>query len=185
MTSPTDPIVQEIARQLQETEINPKRSTAAIVRVCGEDFARDILRQTLEIEAQGGLSAADGSCRRTIGGVYLYLAKQQMSSEARKQVFPTQIDIKRRRNAQHRRRIQAQLATVMTEDELREYKKLKAVAANHNRKISRGEIPPGDLEAAYAKLADAQRRTNAIEKKYRHIFEPAKGKKRDSQTRSK
>lgn len=81
-------IANEIAEKLGETESNPVRQIRLIVELCGEEFARDILKQTLEIEEQGGMKTQDGDRRRTPGGVYFYLSKGNMDTEIRPRIFP-------------------------------------------------------------------------------------------------
>ncbi|MCC7353351.1 MAG: hypothetical protein IT330_06290 [Anaerolineae bacterium] len=49
---------------------------ALVVGRIGEAAALDFLRQTLEVEAQGGLMVSDGQRRRTPGGVFFHLVKQ-------------------------------------------------------------------------------------------------------------
>lgn len=94
MTDPTPPdpdieqVTQEIARHLNETLAGPIRQIGMVVKHMGADFARDTLRETLAVEASGGMLTADGSRRRTPGGVFFYLAKAKMPPEARAVIFP-------------------------------------------------------------------------------------------------
>jgi hypothetical protein len=59
----------------------------SIVKHLGLEFAQEILQQTLNIEAEGGMMLADGSRRCTPGGVFFYLARGRMSSKLRYEVF--------------------------------------------------------------------------------------------------
>jgi hypothetical protein len=63
-----------IADQLGETAVGVRRQIEQIVKALGRTQARALLEETNSIEAQGGMMLPDGSRRRTIGGVFLYLA---------------------------------------------------------------------------------------------------------------
>jgi hypothetical protein len=52
-----------------------------VVETLGAERAEDLLRQTQAIEADGGRMTVAGDRRRTPGGVYLMLLKQQASAE--------------------------------------------------------------------------------------------------------
>ncbi len=82
-------IARDIAKTLQEdsSQGKPFRQIENIVRWSGEEFARDLVRQTLEIEAAGGMMTSDGTRRRTLGGVFFYIAREQLPEDIRAQVF--------------------------------------------------------------------------------------------------
>lgn len=94
MTNPTPPdpdlerVTQEIARQLNETHEAPMRQIRLLVKQMGAEFARALLKETLTIEASGGMLTADRTRRRTPGGVFFFLAKGKLPPEAREVVFP-------------------------------------------------------------------------------------------------
>ncbi len=77
----------EIARQLSETNKQALLQLRRTVRLMGEATARDILRETLEVEAQGGLQTNDGTRRRTPGGVYFHLLKQRVGQKEFFKIF--------------------------------------------------------------------------------------------------
>jgi hypothetical protein len=81
-------LASEIADTLGETHKSPRKRIALIVQLCGVAFAQDILRQTVEIEASGGMLTSKGDRRRTPGGVFFRLAKDQMGAEIRAKIFP-------------------------------------------------------------------------------------------------
>jgi hypothetical protein len=87
--TPTDirSVVVTIAEQLGETESGPKGQIARIVRRLGPEAALGFLRETQEIEAQGGMPLADGSRRRTPGGVFFHIVKARISFEDRGAIF--------------------------------------------------------------------------------------------------
>ncbi|HEX2906844.1 MAG TPA: phosphorylated adapter RNA export RNA-binding domain-containing protein [Phototrophicaceae bacterium] len=80
----------ELAAQLGETEDQPIKLLSAVVESCGVDFARQLLQETIEIEAQGGLTIKSGARRRTVGGVFFYLARGRISHKLRKKIFGIQ-----------------------------------------------------------------------------------------------
>jgi hypothetical protein len=79
---------QQIAAALGETHHGPVGQIERFVRLLGVEWAQTGLRETLALEAQGGLMLPDGSCRRTVGGVFFYLARQRMTPEQAALVFP-------------------------------------------------------------------------------------------------
>lgn len=79
--------VDEIAALLEETEKIPLRQIEAIVCLCGGRFAQALAEEALLVEAQEGLMTADGTRRRTKGGIFFYLARFRMSLETRRIIF--------------------------------------------------------------------------------------------------
>jgi hypothetical protein len=63
-----------IADKLGETDEWPRRNITIIVRALGRTQSHQLLEQTLEIEANGGMMLPDNSRRRTPGGVFFHLA---------------------------------------------------------------------------------------------------------------
>jgi hypothetical protein len=78
----------ELAEKLQETEEKPLRQIAMIFEHCGAEFAQAVYEETLQVEANGGMMLPDQSRRRTVGGVYFYLARGKMEPEMVKLIFP-------------------------------------------------------------------------------------------------
>ena len=96
MTAPTtdttppkqpDPTAQRIAAALGETAAQPLRHIAAIVRVLGAERALALLEQALAVEARGGMLLPDGT-RRTPGGVFFRLAREQATPDERARIWP-------------------------------------------------------------------------------------------------
>ena len=96
MTAPTtqtkpprqpDPAVQRIAAALGETEPQPLTHIARIVRTLGEERAAALLEQATAVEARGGMLLPDGT-RRTKGGVFFRLAREQATPEERARIWP-------------------------------------------------------------------------------------------------
>ncbi|NJL57542.1 hypothetical protein HC928_22235 [bacterium] len=76
-----------IAERLGETMRKPRSQIEQIVVMCGLDYAESLLAETLDIEANGGMLTNDGKRRRTPGGVYFQLARQQLPQEIREEIF--------------------------------------------------------------------------------------------------
>jgi hypothetical protein len=77
-----------ISDQLGETEAEPRRLIFRIVKHLGIEASLSFLQRTHEVEAAGGLMLPDGSRRRTIGGVFFYLVRHEISPEISKRIFP-------------------------------------------------------------------------------------------------
>lgn len=91
--------VSEIADQLQETEPGPREKISLMVDYAGLDFVRRVADETFEIWELGGMLVDNGTRRRTLGGIFFFLAKQQMSDDVRRRVFPPLYPQKARRPA--------------------------------------------------------------------------------------
>ncbi|MBZ0299157.1 MAG: hypothetical protein K8J31_05430 [Anaerolineae bacterium] len=76
-----------LARDLGETQPAPRFQIATIIQQLGLNFAERVLEQTWEVEAQGGLLVPNGSRRRTPGGVFFTLAREQMTEDQQQAVF--------------------------------------------------------------------------------------------------
>lgn len=83
----TEETVSHIAKTLGEVEETPLAQIAGVVRVLGEEGALALLNETLEIEKNGGMTLADGTRRRSPGGVFFQLARRRLSPEDKKQIF--------------------------------------------------------------------------------------------------
>ncbi len=77
--------VEKLAEVLQE----PKRTLLTkVLRTLGMDRTTAILADTLTCEANGGMLTKDGTRRRTPGGVFFQLVRQQASPQERQRLFP-------------------------------------------------------------------------------------------------
>jgi hypothetical protein len=70
LQEPNVPLLQQVLRTL-----GPERTTAVLV-------------QTLQCEAAGGLLTTDGTRRRTPGGTFFQLVREQASPQERRRLFP-------------------------------------------------------------------------------------------------
>lgn len=81
-------VATRIAEQLGEVDVIPLSHLQRIVQILGEEQALHYLEETLRVEEAGGMLVADGSRRRTLGGVYFALMKEAVSPEIRHKLFP-------------------------------------------------------------------------------------------------
>jgi hypothetical protein len=70
-----------IAAQLGETVGGPRATIWRIVRIIGPERAHAFVTQALEVEANGGMLIPDGSRKRTLGGIFFYLVRTQISDD--------------------------------------------------------------------------------------------------------
>lgn len=95
-THPVDmPRIRVMATELKEPNIWLIRSVAAMI---GMEAVEEIFQRTLEIEVAGGMMTKQGDRRRTSGGVFFLLAREQMSARQRRKVFglpPNPLNIKK------------------------------------------------------------------------------------------
>jgi len=73
----------ELARVLHETEVH---MIARALRTLGQDRCVELLAAALTIEHEGGMLTKDGT-RRSMGGIFLHLCREQATREERKRIF--------------------------------------------------------------------------------------------------
>jgi len=78
----------EVAKILNETEEKPLRQIELMVEHLGREWVEKMLEETKKIEEKGGMKIENGKRRRTIGGVFFYIAKGKMNEEEKGKVFP-------------------------------------------------------------------------------------------------
>lgn len=87
MSNKQQRIADRIVKELGEEDEVPIRQINAMVMLCGTNFAEALLEETKAIEAGDGILTSDGERRRTIGGVFFYLARHRMSHPLRRIVY--------------------------------------------------------------------------------------------------
>jgi len=89
VSSPTalQAIVDEIATQLGETEEEPIRQINRAVRILGEHRVRTVVARALDIEAAGRMMRADGSQKRSLGGVFFILMRDDVGRKDFYRIF--------------------------------------------------------------------------------------------------
>jgi phosphorylated adapter RNA export protein len=76
--------VRQLAEVLHEPELH---MIARVLRVLGEERVIAILADTLTCEHEGGMWLKDGSRKRSLGGIFLYLCREQATREERWKIF--------------------------------------------------------------------------------------------------
>ncbi|HYU75074.1 MAG TPA: phosphorylated adapter RNA export RNA-binding domain-containing protein [Ktedonobacteraceae bacterium] len=80
-------VTMTIAEQLGETEAAPVSQIRRAVKALGTEQALALLKETLSIQAQGGLMLPDASRRRTAGGVFFHLIRTTVPKQVRTRIF--------------------------------------------------------------------------------------------------
>jgi hypothetical protein len=79
------------ADMLAETLQEPKKSLLAqVLRTLGQERCQTIFADTLTIESNGGMLTKAGDRRRSPGGTFFHLVRQQCSKKERARLFPYQ-----------------------------------------------------------------------------------------------
>jgi hypothetical protein len=68
-----------IAAQLGETHAGARATIWRTVRTLGPERTQAFVAQAQEVEANGGMLIPDGSRKRTLGGIFFYLVRTQVS----------------------------------------------------------------------------------------------------------
>jgi hypothetical protein len=93
MTSSTLPseLAAQIASELNEVNSGAMEQIHRLIEIAGEDLVQSLLEKTREIENKGGMfvTSDNEARRRTPGGVFFYLVKEQITEDQRKIVFPS------------------------------------------------------------------------------------------------
>ena len=77
------------AEKLAETLQEPKKSLLAkVLRTLGQERCQTIFADTLTLESTGGLLTRAGDRRRSPGGTFFHLVRQQCSKQERARLFP-------------------------------------------------------------------------------------------------
>jgi len=82
-----DIIAGEIAVQLGETEEEPIRQIRRAVRILGEHRVRIVVAWALDVEAAGGMMRADGSQKRSLGGVFFVIMRDDVGRKDFYRIF--------------------------------------------------------------------------------------------------
>lgn len=86
-------IASTIAYCIDEKQDVPFSRIYHLVEHLGIKPSWRILEDALQIESQGGMPTSDSSRRRTIGGVFFFLAKNQVDRENLKRIFRKNVEI--------------------------------------------------------------------------------------------
>ena len=77
--------VDQLAKVLQEPNVPLLRQ---VLTMLGEDRTATLLEETLQCEGAGGMLTTDGTRRRTPGGTFFQLVRQQVTPRERARLFP-------------------------------------------------------------------------------------------------
>jgi hypothetical protein len=77
--------VDKLAEVLKESN---RPLLSQVLRTLGPDRTSTVLLETLQCEAAGGMRTTDGTRRRTPGGTFFQLVRQQASPHERRRLFP-------------------------------------------------------------------------------------------------
>jgi hypothetical protein len=102
-------LAQQLADQLGETEKTPLAQIRRMLQTIGPERTQAFVEQALAIEASGGMLLPDGSRKRTLGGVFFRLVRDQVSEAERRAIWPYPI------RQQHKHRGKAQAAPAPTQ----------------------------------------------------------------------
>jgi hypothetical protein len=92
-------VAEQIAAQLGEAEVEPRKTIYRAVKKLGRDQAQLFVQKALEIESAGGLMVPNGSRRRTIGGIFFFLIKTEVPADVTRHIFPRRLPPHLRKNA--------------------------------------------------------------------------------------
>ena len=104
-TKKEDGVAKGARRALDERNIRLLREAVLAI---GVKAAKRLLKRVVETQRDGGLATADGSRKRTPGGVFFHLLRDEMEPEAYKQLMKS--DSKRKRRETEERRQKRELA---------------------------------------------------------------------------
>ena len=83
----TEETVSTIAKALGESDEVPLGQISGVVKVLGEEPSLKLLEETRQIEAKGGMMLPDNSRKRSMGGVFFFLARQKLSHDDKLAIF--------------------------------------------------------------------------------------------------
>jgi hypothetical protein len=96
----TTRFIREICQRLNEPKHNLMKK---VLQQKGKVFVLDLVAQVDQVEEAGGQFVADGTRRRTKGGVFLNLLKSQISKEQWNKIYEEENEAQKRRKAMKRR----------------------------------------------------------------------------------
>ena len=85
-------LAREITLELEETDSTAKRQIGRVIHLGGIYFAKVLLEEAKKVEAAGGIMVADDTRRRTLGGVFFFLARQYLAPKVLRAIFYTKPD---------------------------------------------------------------------------------------------
>src|SRR5262245_59155612 len=83
----SDETVKTIAKALGEVDEGPLAQIKAVADALGDETSLSVLAETEKLEKAGGMQRSDGKGRRSMGGVFFYLARQKLPKELKAAIF--------------------------------------------------------------------------------------------------
>lgn len=135
--------LQNMIKELREKNVELTRD---VVTYLGIERSKEFLRQTRRIEEKGGMSINNGNRRRTPGGIFFFLVKQNIEFEEFEQIFPplqifTPEEMKEQRRLQRRSK-KEKLREEVSEawenrvDPIKELLKSKEIGESKNMRVT-------------------------------------------------
>jgi len=79
--------IEEVCEFLQETKKVPMRQIEMMVRLCGTSFVDTLVKEAAEIEERGGMMRQDGENKRSLGGIFFYIARPRVSEPVHRMIY--------------------------------------------------------------------------------------------------
>ena len=79
---------EEVAKKLGETDKKPLEQIELLLQHAGKEFVDENVAESFKIEEEGGMFTEDKKRRRTVGGIFFYIAKGKLDPEVRGNIFP-------------------------------------------------------------------------------------------------
>jgi hypothetical protein len=88
----TERVAAEIARRLREYKPFPKQMILELVEIFGTEQTLTWMKEALRIEAEGGMITEKGNRKRTLGGIFFYLARQAAPGTKAEELFQASLE---------------------------------------------------------------------------------------------
>merc|ERR1719247_1356025 len=98
--APSNEVAERIATELQEKD---RELMESVVEHLGVEQALQVLSETRDVLAKGGMLVPDGSRKRTPGGTFLTLVQERVTPEERKSIWACQTARRKKRADQKTR----------------------------------------------------------------------------------
>ena len=79
--------IEEVCEALGEEKPVPLRQIEMMVRLCGTSFVEVLVREAMQIEDNGGMVRQDNQEKRTLGGVFFYIARPRVSEPVHRMIY--------------------------------------------------------------------------------------------------
>ena len=80
-------VAKRIGDELGESDKKPRRQILQVVERAGIEFAEQLLADAKDIHDKGGMTIDSGDRKRTLGGIFFYLARRDLPEDIRDDIF--------------------------------------------------------------------------------------------------